>query len=154
MADDGDLQSRLLKGEDPIGGLEGGDKSQVQNSEIQYLFSPDRDQFPSKPYHEDGNPEMYTKENLMKRQQLYRNDVVEEAINDFMKEFKMNSQGQVSKDEYERVFISVAMILRPGIDTDSLGGLIKEAFESDTSDSKNLFVTEEDQKAQAEQEMN
>jgi len=34
--DGGDLQSRLLKGEDPIAGLDGpgGDKSAVKNSEI------------------------------------------------------------------------------------------------------------------------
>lgn len=94
MDGDGDLQSRLLKGEDPIAGQDGaGDKSSVKNSEIQYLFSADRDQFPSKPYHEDGNPDMYTKENIAKRQALYRNDMVEEAINDFIKEFKMNSGG-------------------------------------------------------------
>jgi len=36
---------------------------------------------------------MYTKESIAKRQALFRNDMVEEAINDFMKEFKMNSQG-------------------------------------------------------------
>ena len=109
MADGDDLQSRLLKGEDPIAGLDGpgGDKSAVKNSEIQYLFSPDRDTFPAKPYHEDGNPDMYTKESIAKRQALFRNDMVEEAINDFMKEFKMNSQGQVARDEYFRVFQSV-----------------------------------------------
>ena len=135
----------MLKGEDPIAGGEGArDKSSIKNSEIQYLFSPDRDQFPSKPYHEDGNPDMYTKENIAKRNALYRNDMVEESINDFMKEFKMNSQGQVSRDEYFRVFISVGMILRPGIDADELQKLIKEEFEADTSDNKNLFVTEED----------
>lgn len=68
----GDLQSRLLRGEDPIAGAEGGaygdkNKGTVKNSEIQYLFSPDRDSFPNKPYFEDGNPDMYTKENIAKR---------------------------------------------------------------------------------------
>ena len=92
MDGDGDLQSKLLRGEDPIGGGDGaGDKNSIKNSEIQYLFSHERDQFPNKPYHEDGNPEMYTKDNIEKRHKLYRNDVVEEAINEFMKEFKSNS---------------------------------------------------------------
>jgi hypothetical protein len=87
----GDFQSRLLKGmEDPIAGADG-EKTQNKNAEIQYLFSHERDQFPNKAYHEDGNPDMYTKENIEKRRALYRNDTVEEAINDFMKEFKMNS---------------------------------------------------------------
>ena len=63
---------------------------------------------------------MYTKENIEQRRVIYRNDTVEEAINDFMKEFKMNSQGQVSRDEYFRVFINVGMLLRPGIDADDL----------------------------------
>ena len=87
---------------------------------------------------------MYTKENIAKRQALFRNDMVEEAINDFMKEFKMNSQGQVARDEYYRVFQSVGQILRPGCDLDELQKLIKEEFEADTSDNKMLFVTEED----------
>lgn len=90
---------------------------------------------------------MYTKENIQKRKDLYRNEIVEDAINDFMKEFKMNSQGQVSRDEYFRVFMNVGMQLRPTIDTDELQKIIKEEFEADTSDSKTLFVSEEDQKA-------
>ena len=114
----GDLQSRLLKGEDPLAGAEG--KTEIKNAEIQYLFSHERDQFPNKAYHEDGNPDMYTKENIEQRRVIYRNDTVEEAINDFMKEFKMNSQGQVSRDEYFRVFINVGILLRPGIDADDL----------------------------------
>ena len=72
------------------------------------------------------------------------NDTVIEAINDFMKEFKMNSQGQVSRDEYFRVFINVGMLLRPGIDADDLQKIIKEEFEADTSDTKSLFVSEEE----------
>lgn len=87
---------------------------------------------------------MYTKENILKRQTLIRNDTVEEAINDFMKEFKMNAQGQVTRDEYFRVFINVGMLLRPGIDADDLQKIIKEEFEADTSDSKQMFVSEDD----------
>ena len=148
MDGDGDIRG------DPLAGGEPADKNAVKNSEIQYLFSHERDQFPNKPYHEDGNPEMYTKENIEKRHKLYRNDVVEEAINDFMKEFKSNSQGQVSRDEYFRVFINVGMLLRPGIDADDLQKIIKEEFEANTSDTKQLFVNEEDQKAQADAEQN
>ena len=78
-----------LGGDDALG--DGQEKGQIKNSEIQYLFSHERDQFPNKAYHEDGNPDMYTKENIEKRRALYRNDTVVEAINEFMKEFKMNS---------------------------------------------------------------
>ena len=86
--DGGDFQSRMMND-----GNEGGDKSSIKNAEIQYLFSHERDSFPNKPYHEDGNPDMYNKENIDKRRILYYNDTVIEAINDFMKEFKTNSQG-------------------------------------------------------------
>ena len=147
-----DLKMRMgaLGGDDALGDA-GADK-QVKNSEIQYLFSHERDQFPNKAYHEDGNPDMYSKENIEKRRALLRNDTVVEAINDFMKEFKMNSQGQVSRDEYFRVFINVGSLLRPGIDADDLQKIIKEEFEADTQDNKPLFVSEEDQKAAAELE--
>jgi hypothetical protein len=36
---------------------------------------------------------MYSKEKIERRRSLMHNDVVVEAGNDFMKEFKMNSQG-------------------------------------------------------------
>ena len=144
------MRMGALGGDDALGDA-GADK-QVKNSEIQYLFSHERDQFPNKAYHEDGNPDMYSKENIEKRRSLLRNDTVVEAINDFMKEFKMNSQGQVSRDEYFRVFINVGSLLRPGIDADDLQKIIKEEFEADTQDNKPLFVSEEDQRAAAELE--
>ena len=147
-----DLKMRMggLGGDDALGDA-AADK-QVKNSEIQYLFSHERDQFPNKAYHEDGNPDMYSKENIEKRRSLLRNDTVVEAINDYMKEFKMYSHGQVSRDEYLRVFINVGSLLRPGIDADDLQKIIKEEFEADTQDNKPLFVSEEDQRAAAELE--
>ena len=72
------------------------------------------------------------------------NETVQDAINDFMTEFRKNPQGNISKDEYFRVFINVGMILRPGIDADDLQKIIKEEFDNDTSDNKVLFVTEEE----------
>ena len=93
---------------------------------------------------------MYTKENQEKRKQLLTNETVIDAINDFMAEFKKNAQGNISKDEYFRVFINVGMILRPGIDADDLQKVIKEEFDNDTSDNKQMFVTEEEQKTSAE----
>ena len=61
-----------------------------------------------------------------------------------MKEFKSNNQGHVAKEEFFRVFINVGMILRPGIDADDLQKIIKEEFDNDTSDTKVLFITEEE----------
>ena len=48
------------------------------------VFIQNRDAFPSKPYFEDGNPEMYTKENMEKRNSLRENETVVEAIRSFM----------------------------------------------------------------------
>ena len=71
---------------------------------------------------------------MEKRNSLRTNDVVIEAINDFMQEFKKNAQGNITKDEYIRVFINVGMILRPGIDADDLQKIIKEDFDNDSAD--------------------
>ena len=63
-----------------------------------------------------------------------------------MQEFKKNAQGNVTKDEYMRVFINVGMILRPGIDADELQKIIKEDFDNDSTD-KIIITGEEDAKA-------
>ena len=69
-----------------------------------------------------------------------------------MSEFKANREGHVSREEYFRVFIGVGMLLRHNIDMDDLQKIIKEEFEADTSDTKTLFVSEEEQKAAADAE--
>jgi hypothetical protein len=35
------------------------DKNKIQNPDIAFIFNPQRDNFPSKAYYEDGNPELY-----------------------------------------------------------------------------------------------
>ena len=96
-----------------------------------YVFTATRDNFPAKPYHEDGNPEMYTKESMEKRNALKKNDVVVSAIEEFMTEFKTNAKREVSKEEYMRVFMNVGMILRPGLEADDLQKIVKDDFEND-----------------------
>ena len=81
---------------------------------------PTRDQFPARPYHIDGDPEMYSKDNIDKRKALRENDIVIEAINDFATEFQGYQSGKVSKTEYFRVFMNVGLILRPGIEQEEL----------------------------------
>ena len=144
------MAAKLLKGLE--GGGDADNQNKISNKDLAYVFLQNRDNFPAKPYYEDGNPDMYTKENIEKRRQLMTNETVQDAINDFMTVFKKNAQGNVSKDEYFRVFLNVGMILRPGIDADDLQKIIKEEFDNDTSDNKVLFVTEEEQVAQAKQE--
>jgi hypothetical protein len=149
--DGGDLASKLLKGLDSTAADQQDNQNKISNKDLAYVFLQNRDAFPSKPYYEDGNPEMYTKENMEKRNTLRDNEVVQDAIKDFMSEFKGAAQGKVTKDEYFRVFISVGMILRPGVEADDLQKIIKEDFDNDSMD-KALPGHEEDAKAMAEAE--
>lgn len=62
-----------------LGGLgigEDGDKNMICNPEIAFLFDPNRDQFPAKPYNEDGNPDFYSEDNMKKRGELEKDPVV------------------------------------------------------------------------------
>ena len=131
-----DLAAKLLKGTEGDGGGQGGidDLNKISNKDLAYVFISNRDAFPAKPYYEDGNPEMYTKENMDKRNALRDNETVIEAIKDFAQEFKGYASGKVTKDEYFRVFINVGMILRPGIEADDLQKIIKEDFDNDSMD--------------------
>ena len=113
----GDDLAQRLKGAD---GGEVDNANKISNKDLAYVFVSSRDNFPAKPYYEDGNPDMYLKENIEKRKSLMTNETVVEAIQDFMKEFRAGPGGNISKDEYFRVFINVGMILRPGTDADEL----------------------------------
>ena len=84
-----DYAAKLLGGGDGANAAD--DKNKISNKDLAYVFLQNRDNFPAKPYYEDGNPEMYTKESMEKRNSLRTNDIVVEAINDFMQEFKKNA---------------------------------------------------------------
>jgi hypothetical protein len=109
--------------------------NKIDNVDLAYLFKKNRDHFPAKPYYDDGNPEMYTKENRAKRAGLKTNVVVKTAIENFQREQFERTSGKnpvVSKEEYFKVFVKIGMILRPGIDADDLTKLLKEDFENDS----------------------
>ncbi len=109
------------------------DPNKIANKDLRNVFHPGRDNFPSKPYYEDGNPEMYTKENMEKREDLANDPQLKSVINEFIgKQFKRNGQGNITKNDYFTVFRNIAMILRPGIDADELDRVIKEDFENDS----------------------
>mmetsp|Transcript_22252 Transcript_22252/g.21489 ORF Transcript_22252/g.21489 Transcript_22252/m.21489 type:complete len:155 (-) Transcript_22252:224-688(-) len=128
-----DLAAKLLKGAEG-GAPDVDDKNKISNKDLALVFHQARDAFPNRPFHEEGNPEMYTKENMDKRNALKENDTVMEAINDFMQEFRGAASGKVTKDEYFRVFMSIGNILRPGLEQDILQNIIKEDFDQDSMD--------------------
>ena len=99
---------------------EEGEGGKLQNKDIGFIFNPARDNFPAKPYYEDGNPELYSSEKWKSRQELKNDSTVQESIREFMNLFHKTGNGIITKDEYFRVFLKVGMILRPGIDPDDL----------------------------------
>ena len=107
------------KANNDLAATDDGEKNHIPQ-ELSFLMLPNRDNFPNKPYYDDGNPEMYTDDNIKKRNKLREDETVKEAITEFMKEFQTSSQGSVTKDEYFRVFVKIGMILRPGIEADDL----------------------------------
>ena len=117
----------------------GGDtdeNNKIKSKGLQFVFSGQRDNFPHNPcpYSEEGNPDMYNKENLAKRQSLKEHPVVQEGIKDFMTEFQTNHKGECSKEEYFKIFMKIGTILKPGIEADDLNRIIKEDFEMDSMD--------------------
>ena len=57
----------------PVGGNQDqDDQNKIKSEGLRYVFMGNRDNFPNNPctYYEDGNPEMYTKDNMDKRKEL------------------------------------------------------------------------------------
>ena len=111
--------------------------NKIKDQGLIFVFSQIRDNFPTNPcpYYDDGNPDMYTAENMKAREDLKKNEVVRDAINDFIKnQFNLEKNGDCTKEEYYMVFSKICMILRPGIDSDDMQRIIKEDFENDSMD--------------------
>ena len=49
------------------------DPKPVRNPRLAYVFQPGRDHFPAKPYYEDGDPTMYSEQNMEGREELRDN---------------------------------------------------------------------------------
>lgn len=58
------------------------DKMKIKSQDLAIVFNPKRDVI--KPYHTDGDSEMYTEEILEKRKALKSEPLVIETINDFL----------------------------------------------------------------------
>ena len=108
-------------------------KGAVDHPAIAFVFAPDRDVFPAKPYHEDGNPDYYSKESMDQREALKEDPIIKDAIEQFIqKEFKIFNDEQIlSKEQYISQFLKIALILRPGSDPDEIQQIVKEDYEND-----------------------
>ena len=97
--------------------------NQIKSEGLKFVFTSQRDNFPFSPcpYYDDGDPEMYTKENMEKRDKLRTNETVRAAINEFItKHFNPSKDGKYSKEEYMRVYMNIGMSLRHNIDAEDL----------------------------------
>ena len=104
-----------------------------------FVFNAARDAFPKNPvpYYDDGDPDMYTTEAMEKRKKLKTNEIVVEAINDFINnECELERKGEITKDNYSKMFMRIGMILRPGFEADELQKTVRDDFEMDCLDEK------------------
>ena len=69
---------------DGMGGQD--DQNKIKSEGLRFVFLGNRDNFPNNPctYYEDGNPEMYTTENMNKRKELSSSIIVRDAIEEFI----------------------------------------------------------------------
>ena len=104
---------------DEKGEEENQEEEEQEQSDIKFIFKVERDDVPSTPYYDDGNPELYTGDNMKKREELKEDPIVKDAINEFIKQnFHLGASGIVSKSEYMKVFKSACKKLRPKLDND------------------------------------
>merc|ERR1712070_636059 len=110
------------------------DQHKIKSQGLAFVFNAARDAFPKNPvpYYDDGDPDMYTTENIAKRKTLKTNEVVCDAIKDFItSECDCERNGSISKDNYSKMFMRIGMILRPGFEADELQRIVREDFETD-----------------------
>ena len=113
------------------------DPNAIQNQEIAFIFKQERDNFPAKPYYDDGDPSNYSNEKKAKRDQLKTDPIVQESIREFMGLFNLTSQNIVTRENYFKVFIKVGQILRPRTEAEELQKLVKEDYDRDNG--KSIF---------------
>ena len=130
-----------------LGGVDTGgneDEGNIQNKEIAFIFNPKRDNFPVKPYYEDGNPELYTSENQTKRDALKEDVDVQNAIKEFMTtSFTFTAQKIVTRDQYFQKFLKIGLALRPETEAEELQKLIKEDYDRDNNNNQQDTIDED-----------
>ena len=64
---------------------------------------------------------MYSTENMAKRKDLKKDDIVVEAIKEFIQsECDTERNGSITRENYFKIFMRIGMILRPGFEADEL----------------------------------
>lgn len=127
-----------------MGGENDEESNMIQNKEIGFIFNPNRDNFPEKPYYEDGNPELYSNDKMAKRKALKEDVDVQNAIREFMTaSFSFTPHKIVTRDQYFQKFIKIGQILRPKTEAEELQKLIKEDYERDNEGKQEDTIDED-----------
>ena len=137
--------TKMASGVGGIPGLETQDDGNlIQNKEIAFIFNPNRDAFPEKPYFDDGNPELYSNEKMAKRKALKEDIDVQNALKEFITaSFRLSAQKVVTRDEYFQKFTKIGQILRPSTEAEELQKLIKEDYDRDNNNNQQDTIDED-----------
>ena len=122
-------------------GTQSGNMKPIQSKELAEVFQASRDNIPTKPYYMDGDAELYTEDNMLKRDQLKDSPAIQKAIAKFIEDHNMlYGRKQVCMvEQYVRVFTKVGCVLRPEIDVDELSKMLRDEFENDLQP-RNRFI--------------
>eukprot|EP00998_Keelungia_sp_KM082_P009385 NODE_5562_length_690_cov_164.660746_g5539_i0.p1 GENE.NODE_5562_length_690_cov_164.660746_g5539_i0~~NODE_5562_length_690_cov_164.660746_g5539_i0.p1 ORF type:complete len:196 (-),score=33.74 NODE_5562_length_690_cov_164.660746_g5539_i0:25-612(-) len=109
---------------------------------VEFVLSQDRDAKLPKPYHECGNTKMYTPENLSKRAALRHNDAVKGALDRFARLYKLDSEGNVTKESYMIVHKQLCSALRPGMTASEIDDTAEQDWEVDAGPEEQLSAAQ------------
>mmetsp|Transcript_16659 Transcript_16659/g.58250 ORF Transcript_16659/g.58250 Transcript_16659/m.58250 type:complete len:340 (-) Transcript_16659:47-1066(-) len=101
----------------------------VTHPAVLELFRPDRDD--EVPYTEQGDPTMYTPENLARREELRRNPGLQDAIKRFSRLFEWRDDGTMSKAAYLDMHRRLVAALLPGASADAAAALAEKDWAAD-----------------------
>ncbi|CAK59329.1 unnamed protein product (macronuclear) [Paramecium tetraurelia] len=113
----------------------------IANGKLDFLFDGSRDVNLVKPYHEDGDENMYSKENVTKRRKLKSDPEVVQSIEAFMAHYQFDINNKLIKENYLKTHIRLAYLLRKDIEEDreEIKFLLLEDWEHDSKG--NGFMT-------------
>lgn len=106
---------------------------------MDFIFNAARDINMAKAYHEDGDENMYSEENITKRRKLKSHPEVISAIEKFMGHYKMENNKLV-RDQYLKIHVRLAHLLRDDLseDVEDLKFLLLEDWDHDSHGKGNM----------------
>merc|ERR1711939_768043 len=85
----------------------------MTNIQAALIFNPFRDQGQAKPYTEEGDPEMSSEANELRRADLSTHPAIQDALFRLIALYELDEEGRIPKAEYITKHRRVAMLLMP-----------------------------------------